>query len=330
MKTSVLEVENLSVGYVSRRGVATAVQDLTLTIHENEIVGLVGESGCGKSTLAGAIMNILGPGAYVTEGIIKVLGKDVYRMKPEELRQFRWTEMAMVFQGAMNVLNPVTTIGSQIIDTLQAHRPQMGKREALDRAEELLRLVRIDPARLRSFPHELSGGMRQRVVIAIAIALEPKFVIMDEPTTALDVVVQKSILEQITELQERLGFSVLFISHDFNLVNDISHRVGVMYAGRLVEMAKSSREWRGEPHHPYSLGLVHAIPQLTAAKDEIRGIPGSPPSLFNLPNGCPFHPRCKMRREECTTIRPAVRKYGESSIECHLTEDELRGFVYAE
>lgn len=323
-----LKVENLSVGYMTRKGLVTAVDDVNLTIFENEIVGLVGESGCGKSTLASAIMRILGPGAYVTGGRIKVLGQDVYRMSSEELRQFSWTKMSMVFQSAMNVLNPVKTIGSQIVDTLLAHEPRMTKQAANDRAEELLRLVRIDPSRLQSYPHQLSGGMRQRVVIAIAIALEPKLVILDEPTTALDVVVQRSILEQIMELQDRIGFSVLFISHDLNLVNNVSNRVGVMYAGRLVEMGSSTTSLDGGVHHPYTQGLLHAIPRLVVGADAIAGIPGSPPSPYDIPSGCAFHPRCQLKKPECISHKPILTLHAETRIECHLTEEELRSHTY--
>lgn len=321
----VLEVEHLSVGYMTPKGLATAVDDVSFTILENEIVGIVGESGCGKSTLANAVMRLLGPGAYVTGGKIRVLGQDIYKMSERELREFRWSKMSMVFQSAMNVLNPVKTIGDHFVDTLLAHVPGMSKNRALQRGAELLRLVRIDPARLRSFPHQLSGGMRQRVVIALAIALEPKFVIMDEPTTALDVVVQRSILEKIMELQDELGFSVLFISHDLNLVNNISNRVGVMYAGRLVEMAKSDSESALESiHHPYTQGLMNAVPKLAVGEDSIDGIPGTPPNPFNMPGGCSFHPRCPYVKPECMTVKPPLVLHGESRVECHLTEEELR------
>lgn len=324
----VLEVEDLSVRYVTSRGLATAVDGVSFTIHAHETVGLVGESGCGKSTLASAIMRLLSPSAYVTGGWIRVLGQDVYRMGPEELRQFRWSKMALVFQGAMNVLNPVRNIGSQIVDTLLAHQPHLSKKAATQRSEELLQLVRIDPKRMDSFPHQLSGGMRQRVVIAIAIALEPAFIIMDEPTTALDVVVQKSLLHQIAELQDRIGFSVLFISHDFNLVNAISDRVGVMYAGRLVELSKSSKGQRDGVHHPYAHGLLRAIPRLSADDDEIQGIPGAPPSPYALPSGCPFHPRCPQALPVCVTHKPPLQADAEHRIECHLPAESLRSQVY--
>ncbi|MCL6452270.1 MAG: ABC transporter ATP-binding protein [Alicyclobacillus sp.] len=324
----VVEVEHLSVGYMTPRGLATAVDDVSFTIYENEIVGVVGESGCGKSTLANAVMRLLGPGAYVTGGRIRVDGQDVYRMQPEALRQFRWTTMSMVFQSAMNVLNPVKTVASHFEDTFLAHVPNMSKREIADRAAELLRLVRIDPSRLRSYPHELSGGMRQRVVIAIAIALSPRFVIMDEPTTALDVVVQRSILESIMELQGQIGFSVLFISHDINLVTAISNRVGVMYAGRLVELSEAAFDASGGFHHPYTQGLLRAIPKLAVGEDEIEGIPGSPPSPFDMPSGCSFHPRCPYRKPECSMRKPPLVVAENYQVECHLTPAERRGELH--
>lgn len=324
----ILEVENLSVSYATRRGLTTAVDNVSFTVQENEVFGLVGESGCGKSTLANAIMRLLANGAYVTGGSIRVLGQDVYRLKDEALRQFRWSQMAMVFQGAMNVLNPVKNIESQIVDTLMAHRPNLSKQAAHHRAVELFELVRIDPKRLKSFPHELSGGMKQRVVIAIAVALEPKFIIMDEPTTALDVIVQRSILKQIMALREQVGFAVLFISHDFNLVSDISNRVGVMYAGRLVEVTESSPSLANDVHHPYTHGLIRAIPKLTVEDEEITGIPGTPPLPWEMPGGCPFHPRCERRLPVCTVEKPLLLRHDTSQIECHLSPEDLRSYRY--
>lgn len=325
----ILEVDHLTVEYATRRGLVKTVDRVNMTIYENEVFGLVGESGCGKSTMANAIMRLLGETAYVTSGSIRVLGQDVYQLQGEALRQFRWTQMSMVFQSAMNVLNPVKTIESQIVDTLLAHRPDMTKTQARERAVELFQLVQIDPKRLRSYPHELSGGMRQRVVIAIAVALEPKFIILDEPTTALDVVVQRSILEKIMELREQVGFSILFISHDFNLVADISDRIGVMYAGRLVEVSESARNWHKNTHHPYTQGLIRAIPKLTVDDEEIEGIPGSPPNPSHLPSGCAFHPRCPHVKPVCISERPHLMQFDEGRIECHLTLEEMERVAHA-
>jgi peptide/nickel transport system ATP-binding protein len=314
----ILELDNVSITYESERGPVKAVRDVSLKIYPNTIMGLVGESGSGKSTLANGIMRLLRGNAVLSSGTIKVKGKDIYQMSRKELKQFRWNEFSMVFQSAMTALNPVLTVEAQIVDTLKAHRPKMSMREALVRARELLALVSIDPKYLKSYPHELSGGMRQRVVIAIAIALDPSFIIMDEPTTALDVVVQKSILDQIRELQKIKKFSILFISHDFSLVSEISQQVAIMYAGRLIETAQSESLKTTENHHPYTQGLMKAIPKLTAEDVSIVGIPGNPPNLIELPSGCAYHPRCEFADDLCRKVRPELAEINGRQIECHL------------
>lgn len=313
----VLELENLSVAYDTAKGPVKAVNHVNMKIYPEEIVGLVGESGSGKSTLAYAIMRLLKGSAFVQEGTIKVLGKDIYKMTPAELRAFRWSKMSMVFQSAMSALNPVMTVERQIIDTLTSHRKDITPAQARARAEELLDLVRIDRKYLKNYPHQLSGGMRQRVVIAIAIALEPAFVIMDEPTTALDVVVQRSILDQIQEIQRHIHFAVLFISHDFSLVAELAQRVAIMYAGRFVEVTPSHLLREAGNHHPYTEGLLRAIPRLTADEVTIEGIPGNPPDLVTLPTGCAFHPRCPVAVEECKLVRPPIYETDNGLIECH-------------
>ena len=316
----VLQIEDLSVAYVTNDGFVNAVNDINLTLYPGEIVGLVGESGSGKSTMANAIMRLLKGDAIVTKGRVKILGRDVYEMSEKQLRQFRWSKMSMVFQSAMSALNPVMTVETQILDTLTSHDKSMTKARALERAKELMNLVRIDTKHLKSYPHELSGGMRQRVVIAIAIALNPSFVIMDEPTTALDVVVQRSILNEIRRIQEKVGFAILFVSHDFSLVAELASRVAIMYAGRVVEMTPSHTLslMASEKHHPYTIGLLEAIPELTADEVIITGIPGNPPNLRTLPSGCAFHPRCPFAEEICTKERPVAVTVGPSDIECHL------------
>jgi peptide/nickel transport system ATP-binding protein len=318
----VLELKNVSVGYESARGTVQAVREVSLTIYPNSIVGLIGESGSGKSTLANAIMNLLKNNARLLGGQILVQGKDVYKMSKKELRRFRWNRMSMVFQSAMNALNPVLTVEQQIADVLRYHRPNLSKKDIHNKAVELMELVSIDPKHLRSYPHELSGGMRQRVVIAIAVCLEPDLVIMDEPTTALDVVVQKSILDKIKELQRIKGFAVLFISHDFSLVAELAEKVAIMYAGRLVEVTDSHHLNLEERHHPYTEGLLRAIPELTAETVTIEGIPGNPPDLINLPSGCAYHPRCKYAMDICKTVQPAERDVEGRVIACHLYEKE--------
>ncbi len=318
----VLELRNVSVGYDSPYGTVQAVRDVSLKIYPNTIVGLIGESGSGKSTMANAIMNLLKNNARLLEGEVIVQGENVYDMSNKALRKFRWNRMSMVFQSAMNALNPVLTVEQQIADVFKYHRPNMSRKEVHEKAVELMELVSIDPKHLRSYPHELSGGMRQRVVIAIAVALEPDLVIMDEPTTALDVVVQKSILDKIKELQKVKGFAVLFISHDFSLVAELAQKVAIMYAGRLIEITNSGELNLEQRHHPYTEGLLRAIPELTSETVTIEGIPGNPPDLINLPTGCAYHPRCKFAMESCKTVHPEQRDVEGRLIACHLYEKE--------
>ena len=266
----VLEVDGLTVEYRGDSRTVVGADRVSFRIGAGEILGLAGESGCGKSTVANAIMRLLRDPAVISAGSVRFCGRDVLAMSAEELRRFRWREVAMVFQSAMNSLNPVMTVGDQIIDIFTTHE-SMSKRDARRRAAELLELVKIDPARLRSYPHQLSGGMRQRVVIAMAVALRPRLLIMDEPTTALDVVVQQEIMAQIADLQRELGFSVLFITHDISLMVELSDRMGVMYGGRLVEMGRST-EVLSDPRHPYTHALMHAFPPLTGPREPLVGL----------------------------------------------------------
>ena len=305
--TPVIELEDLVVDYVTRTRTIRAVDGVSLAIGAGEIVGLAGESGCGKSTLGNAVMQILRPPAQVTSGRVLFDGVNVVGRRREELRKFRWRTVSMVFQSAMNALNPVMRVGDQFVDMMRAHE-RVSKKAALARAGELLELTGIDPRRLRDYPHQLSGGMRQRTVIAMALALRPELVIMDEPTTALDVVVQREILQQIRELQSELGFAVLFITHDLSLLLELAHRIAIMYAGEIVEEAPAAR-FRNDPRHPYTIGLLRSFPPLHGPVERLTGIPGAPPDLSDPPSGCRFHPRCP----HCTG-EPAVlheRQVGE-------------------
>ena len=288
--TPLLQVRNVSVDYVTDYGNARAVNDVSLDIMPGETVGLAGESGCGKSTLAFAISNLHGAPALISEGEILFDNRDVLKMSPKALRKFRWNEASMVFQSAMNALNPVITIGAQITDVILAHK-KVGFGEAWERGEALLETVGIHCSRMTSYPHQLSGGMRQRVVIAIALALRPRLIIMDEPTTALDVVVEREIMDELYALKKEFGFSILFISHDLSLMGEIADRIGIMYAGRLVELGTSS-EILSSPVHPYTKGLVASFPTIHGPKVRLEGIPGNPPSLLDLPTGCAFAERC--------------------------------------
>jgi len=307
-----LEVKHLSVDYESASGVVHAVADVSFSIKRGQILGLAGESGSGKSTLAYAIARLLRAPAVVTQGQVLYYPRaapdaatDVLALTPAQLRAFRWRELSIVFQSAMNALNPVLDIGEQITDVLHAHNQLMTSEEARSRAKELLQLVGIAPDRLHSYPHELSGGMRQRAVIATALALDPEIIIMDEPTTALDVVVQRDILTQIMRLSNTFGFSVIFITHDLSLLLEIADTITIMYAGRIVEMASREDMYR-HPRHPYSSGLLNSFPGLHGPRRRLTGIPGSPPDLRSIPPGCAFHSRCEFAFRACRAIEPAL------------------------
>lgn len=270
MSAPLLEVDDLTVEYVTDTRVVTAVDRVSFTIGEGEVFGLAGESGCGKSTIANAVLRLLRDPAVIAGGSIRFRGTDVLALTAQELRTFRWRQVAMVFQSAMNSLNPVMTIGDQIADIYTTH-DGVSKKEALRRAAGLLDLVGIPRDRLRSYPHQLSGGMRQRVVIAMATALRPPLLIMDEPTTALDVVVQQEIMAQIKDLQRELGFAVLFITHDMSLMVELSDRMAVMYAGRFVETAPAVTVF-DEPRHPYTRALMNAFPPMTGPRTRLTGL----------------------------------------------------------
>ncbi|GAA1372855.1 ABC transporter ATP-binding protein [Streptomyces beijiangensis] len=307
----ILSIRGLNVDYGTGADAVHALRDIDLTLHRGEVLGLAGESGSGKSTLAYAVTRLLSPPGVITGGEVHYHRAtepdpvDILTLSARELRAFRWQELSIVFQGAMNSLNPVHTVHSQLTDVLKAHRPETKRAERTARATELLSMVGISADRLTSYPHQLSGGMRQRVMIAMALALEPEIVIMDEPTTALDVVMQRQILRQLVRLKAELSFSVIFITHDISLLIEFSDRIAIMYGGRIVEEAASAEIYR-DAHHPYSDGLLHSFPALHGPRRELSGIPGSPPHLAAMPAGCAFHPRCGKAFEPCGSVVPVL------------------------
>jgi peptide/nickel transport system ATP-binding protein len=316
-------VRNLRVEYLTPAGSVRAVDGVSFDVAPGEVFGLAGESGCGKSTAAMAVLRLLQPPALITQGEVLFDGEDILSMDEAALRSFRWRKMSLVFQSAMNALNPVLSVGEQIYDVIEAHE-QVTRAQALERARELLKLVGINSSHLSSYPHQLSGGMRQRVVIAIALALRPQMMIMDEPTTALDVVVQKEIMGQIAELKDKLGFSILFITHDLSLMIEFSNRIGILYAGKMVELAPA-KELFQNPKHPYTRGLMNSFPSLTGPKRRLDGIPGAPPDMRKPPEGCRFHPRCPQALSRCRASRPQLIELGHrASVACHLHQVEAR------
>jgi peptide/nickel transport system ATP-binding protein len=326
----VLDIRGLSVDYGVGDDAVHATCDVDLVLHRGEVLGLAGESGSGKSTLAYAVTRLLRPPGVITageawfhsttDGEVDLLASDA-----DQLRRLRWSEIAVVFQSAMHALNPVMTIGAQLTDVLEVHRKNLGRGERRDRAIELLRMVGITGDRLGSYPHELSGGMRQRVMIAMALALEPRVVIMDEPTTALDVVTQREILEELIGLRDRLGFAVLFITHDLSLLIELADSIAVMYAGRLVERAPAVSLFRA-PRHPYTRGLLNSFPSLHGEWRRMTGIPGSPPDLKQVPSGCPFHPRCPHAMDRCSVDPPQLVEIGDKhrAVSCWLHDGAQR------
>jgi peptide/nickel transport system permease protein len=313
-----VDVRNLQVEYRLPDGQARAVDDVSLVLQRGEVLGLAGESGCGKSTMASALVRLLKPPAVVTGGTVCLDGQDIGAMGSKDLRRLRWERVSIVSQSAMSALSPVRTIEAHFVDTLRAHR-EISRRAAKHRAAQLLGMVGIDRERLSSYPHELSGGMRQRVCIAMALALEPDVLVLDEPTTALDVVVQRGILQQIRDLKRKLGFAILFITHDLSLLIEFSDRIAIMYAGKIVEVAAASALFE-HPLHPYTAGLMGSFPEVDPLSETtLTGIPGTPPDLTSPPSGCPFHPRCPRAFEPCSRTLPTLSPMGgERSVACHL------------
>jgi peptide/nickel transport system ATP-binding protein len=317
----VLDVRDLKVEYATAAGSVGAVDGVDLVVRPGEFVGVVGESGCGKSTMLFAIAGLLSPPAEITGGSVGFKGENLVTMTEKQLNVLRWRDYSVVMQSAMNALNPVTTIGGQFSDAIEAHAKR-SPRDIRERSEEVMRLVGIDPIHLRSYPHQLSGGMRQRAMIAMALLFTPELILMDEPTSALDVVAQRSLMVQIKQLQEQLGFAVVFVTHDMSLVSHFSDQLLVMYAGQVVE-AGPTRTVFDQPAHPYSRGLLDAFPSIRGPRVELTGIPGSPPNLAAPPAGCRFHDRCPVVEARCSHTEPALYQVGLAQARCLRHSAEL-------
>jgi peptide/nickel transport system ATP-binding protein len=315
----ILDVDGLSVDYVLPSGNVRAVDDVSFALNRGEFLGIVGESGCGKSTLLFAVAQLLAPPAEVAGGTVSFQGTNLVGLTDKELSAVRWRDMSVVMQSAMNALNPVKSIGGQFKDVLKAHgRP--AKEEIRSRSEQVLRMVGIDPVHLSSYPYQLSGGMRQRSMIAMAMLFTPDLIIMDEPTSALDVVAQRALMLQIKELQEQYGFAVIFVTHDMSLVSHFSDRLMVMYAGQVDEFG-GTRGVFGKPHHPYTRGLLEAFPSVRGPKVPLRGIPGNPPDLGSPPPGCRFSPRCQFAVDKCFTDEPDLFQLNGTLVRCLRVAD---------
>lgn len=312
-----LTVKGLSVDYVTGKGGhVRAVDNVSFSIKEGQSFGLAGESGCGKSTIAYSLMRLHRPPALISDGQIMVGGNDIVQMPEDKVQQLRWSEIAMVFQSAMNSLNPVVTMEKQFFEIFKYHGIANNKNEYRRRAEELLSFVGIPAERLKDYPHQYSGGMRQRAVIAMALALRPKLLILDEPTTALDTVVQRDILQCIYDLKRELKFSILFITHDISLMMEFCDTIGIMYAGKIVEQA-SSEKILHNPRHPYTYGLKNSFPSLKGEVKYMEGIPGTPLDLNAIPVGCRFQDRCFRACKECFTKEPEISTTEDGFFYCH-------------
>ncbi|NGP46782.1 ABC transporter ATP-binding protein [Bacillaceae bacterium SIJ1] len=320
---NIIEFERVNVDFPLRGGTVQAVRDVTLRIPKGKVTALVGESGSGKSTLASTLLRMVSAPGVISANGIRVDGKDVLQMSEKALRQYRWSDVSMVFQAAQNSLNPVVTIGEQITETYRAHKKDATEREIEQRATELLEYVKLEPQRMmRAYPHELSGGMKQRVMIAFSLLLEPKVVILDEPTTALDVITQDYIFSILEKINRELGITLLLLSHDIAVVAKVADYLGVMYAGKVVEFDDIHAIFE-HPKHPYTAGLLKAVPSLIHDLDQIKPIPGASPNLLKLPFGCPFHPRCELAMSACKTIEPELVPTEEGyRPACHLYDPD--------
>ncbi len=311
MVDTILRLEDLTMHYKTMAGDVSAVDNVSFFLEKGKSMGLVGESGCGKTSIAATLLRLLPENARIKGGKIYLDGLELTSLKEEEMRKVRWRQISMVFQAAMNALNPVFRVGDQIIEAMENHGLVETNEAAREYVASLFQLVGLDPKLMRQYPHEFSGGMRQRAVIAMALACNPKLIIADEPTTALDVIVQDRLLREMLDLQRKLNMSMIYISHDIAVIAEVSDRIGVMYAGRLVEMASADGVFK-HPQHPYTYGLMSAFPSIIGPKRELTILPGEPPDLLNPPTGCRYHPRCPKMTDVCRERAPAFRDIGDN------------------
>ena len=307
---NLLEVKDLTMHYHTRKGPVYAVDNVSFTVGYGESLGLVGESGCGKTSIAITLLKLLPETADILSGEIFLNGIDLVPLTEREINRFRWRDISMVFQAAMNSLNPVYTVEEQILEAMYQHTPDLSDEEMSQKIDQLFELVGLDPSFKDQFPHQYSGGMRQRAVIAMALSCDPDIIIADEPTTALDVIVQDSLLKQIREIQDQLNMAMIYISHDVGVIAEVSDRVGVMYAGKMVEMALTGEIFH-RPIHPYTMALMSSFPSIVGEKTELTTLPGEPPDLLDPPPGCRFHPRCPFATEICHEQLPEFKDHGD-------------------
>jgi peptide/nickel transport system ATP-binding protein len=301
-----LEVDDLTMRYQTKAGEVSAIEGVSFTLHAGEALGLVGESGCGKTSIALSLLRLLPDNARFRGGEIRLNGKDLLPLPEKEMRRHRWRDIAMVFQGAMNAWNPVYTVGAQIREAMEEHFDhRVTDAEARTRISELFEMVGLDPAMQTRYPHEFSGGMRQRAVIAMALSCDPQVIIADEPTTALDVIVQDRILKQLKQIQDELGMSIIYISHDLAVIAEVTERIGIMYAGKLAEIGPTEAVY-AKAYHPYSSLLLRSTPSIRGPRRKFAPLEGEPPNLLKPPSGCRFHPRCPLATDKCTEMEPPL------------------------
>jgi len=316
---SVLDVQNLKTYYTTQRGPVKAVDDISFQVRKGEALGLAGESGCGKTTAALSILKILPSNGQIVGGKMLFRKTDLVSLKEEQMRQVRWKGISIVFQGAMNALNPLFKVGDQIVEAILTNEPRVNKKEAYERTGKLLELVGVQFTRARDYPHEFSGGMRQRALIAMSLACNPDLLIADEPGTALDVIVQAQVLKLMSELKAKLNLSMILITHDLSIIAELCEKVAIMYAGKIVEQGDVTRIFK-EPLHPYTQGLAGAFPSIKEARRRMISIHGTPPDLLEPPSGCRFHPRCSKVMKICKEEEPNTTEIGKEDrcVACHL------------